>query len=390
MTRARSLAIIGSIVTVTLFALSIPLLVASGSGTDPFGVVYPIPFVAMALIGALIVTRQRRHTVGWLFLAAGSLSIANAFARAYAMYSYEGPGPLPGAAIAAWSAIWTWMPSTSFLALVFVLFPTGSARGRAWRWVSRVMVLLIGLTVIAAVPLLSVPGRTLHELNNPSEVSAGYWLALLSNGPVPALLLVGFVALVVRFVRSRGVERLQMKWFVLGGCLLAIAAAVPFFSSSDDPINTPIGLASVMVGMTAIPVTSAIAILRYRLYNIDRIISRTVSYALVTATLGGLFALVALAPTAVIGTEDSPDWVIAAATLAVVATFRPVRARVQRFVDRRFDRLRYDAARTIEGFASRLREEVDVDALGAELRDVVVSTVHPSHVSLWLRERGRA
>jgi hypothetical protein len=139
--------------------------------------------------------------------------------------------------------------------------------------------------------------------------------------------------------------------------------------------------------LCGIPVASAIAIYRYRLFDIDRLISRSVSYALVTAILGGLFVLITLAPTIVAGREDSPDWLIAVATLLIVALFRPVRRRVQGVVDRRFNRARYDATRTIEDFTAHLRDDIDLDALGAELRSVVVRTMQPSHVSLWVKDQ---
>lgn len=165
--------------------------------------------------------------------------------------------------------------------------------------------------------------------------------------------------------------------------MVLVFVAVPFLFQTPLGPLTPIILTTVV---SMIPVATGIAILRYRLYEIDRIISRTATYAIVTALLAGLYALVALVvPAFFLRTADTPDWLIAGATLLVAAVFVPVRRRVRNAVDRRFNRARYDAARTIEAFAARLREEVDIDLLGAELASMVDSTMQPAHVSLWIK-----
>lgn len=147
--------------------------------------------------------------------------------------------------------------------------------------------------------------------------------------------------------------------------------------------------AALNVAFLALPLAIAISILRYRLYDIDSIISRTISYAVVTGLLGGMFALVVLIPTLLVGTQDTPDYLIAIATLIVAALFRPVGRRVQGVVDHRFNRARYDATRTVDTFTQRLREQIDLDGLGAELARVVDATMHPAHLSLWLRSGTR-
>jgi hypothetical protein len=212
---------------------------------------------------------------------------------------------------------------------------------------------------------------------------------VISQGTLQILLAVGLVTLVLRWFRSRGVERQQMKWFAFGAAVLAAAVVVLLVVSNvqhtDDPTSTPVGVASLLLGLSAVSAAVVVAVLRFRLYDIDRIISRTLSYAAITVVLGGAFALIALVPTALIGSHTkTPQPLIAAATLAVVALFRPVRRRVQNAVDHRFNRARYDAERTIDAFATRLRNEVEIDTLRAELLALVTQTMQPERVELWL------
>jgi hypothetical protein len=203
-------------------------------------------------------------------------------------------------------------------------------------------------------------------------------------------MVLGAASLLVRYRRSHGVERQQLKWIALSGLIAALgglAILINLFVRIPLIENTLVAPALIVVGLGSLPLTSTIAILRYRLYDIDRIISRTVSYALITAVLGAVFVVVAVAPVTFFGSADSPDWVVAIATLMIVAMFRPVRRRVQNAVDRHFNRARYNAAHTIEAFNAHLREQVDIDELGVELRDVVSRTMQPTSVSLWLKSQ---
>jgi hypothetical protein len=196
-------------------------------------------------------------------------------------------------------------------------------------------------------------------------------------------------SVILRFRRARGDERQQIKWFTFAIAILALSVILfPLLETLGIFVvgGEPVGFIVPFLGLLTVPLSIGVAILRYRLYDIERIISRTFSYAIVTAILGATFALLVLLPPVLVGGDSVPDYVIAVATLVVAALFRPVRRRVQDAVDHRFNRKRYDAEHTIEAFTARLREQVDIDALGAELEDVVGRTMQPSHVSLWVRE----
>jgi hypothetical protein len=386
MRRHRAVAVGAAALSVVLYAAIalLALVTPLAENEVPIMLLWPAPFLAMAIVGAVVAVRRPENLTGWLLIGSGLLMVLNASANAYAQYSVAGR-PLPGTDLMAWLAFWTWMPASGFVALVLMTFPTGHSLSRRWRWVTRASVAVVAVVPIAALFTFPARGPAMLDADSPASVPGGVLLAPLATGVLPLLLPIGFVALVVRFVRSRGTERLQMKWFVFGTSILALAGIVPFLLRTEDPMGHPVGLGSVFVGMSAIPVTAGIAILRYRLYDIDRIISRTFSYAIVSAILGGTFALIVLLPPVLLGGDSAPDYVIAVATLVVAALFRPLRRRVQDAVDHRFNRRRYDAEHTIEAFTTRLRAQTDIDELEVELRDLVAGTMHPSHVSLWIR-----
>jgi hypothetical protein len=242
-----------------------------------------------------------------------------------------------------------------------------------------------GLVVIGALALWPLRGVALLRTDGPEQGGVLAALGIVGFLAALAALLVAGASLVVRFRRASGVERQQLKWL-----LYAVAIAIlgtPLLSLA--PSRTPelvVDLASALL-IALIPVAVGLAILRYRLYDIDRIISRTISYGLLTGLLACVYALVVLVLGLLFGGlgAEPPSWAIAAATLAVAALFQPLRRRIQSGVDRRFTRRRYDAARTIEGFSARLRQEVDLDTLSAELLAVVDQTMQPTTASLWLR-----
>jgi hypothetical protein len=218
-------------------------------------------------------------------------------------------------------------------------------------------------------------------IENPEESTVG--VALLGLMTLSAL--VAFVSLVLRFRRSRGEERQQLKWFTYAGALVPLTWLA-------DVLPAPVGDMVSAAPIVFLPAAAGIAILRYRLYDIDRLINRTLVYGLLTALLAGVYAGLVLVLGQLFGGvgKDPPSWVVAGATLAVAALFQPTRRRIQAVVDRRFNRRKYDAAKTVEAFSVRLRDEVDLDALAAELLAVVDQTMQPTTASLWLRQSAKA
>jgi hypothetical protein len=335
------------------------------------------------VVGALIVAHRPGNTIGWIFSAIALLAITGALAQEYANYAFP---TLPGAVLAAWYASWTWFPTLG-LALVFtpLLFPDGRLASPRWRPVAW----LAG-AVTAAITALTALQPTLQvthdrQVANPVGVSA---IENPEQGPTGVvafnllglLIVVAMVSMVVRFRRSRGDERLQLKWFTFAAALLPLVVLGDLL---PDTVSSLL-LAAVIA---LLPVAAGIAILRYRLYEIDRLINRTLVYGLLTVLLAGVYAgLVLLLGQLSGGLGDrTPSWVVAGATLAVAALFQPARQRIQAVVDRHFNRRRYDAARTVEAFSGRLRDQVDLDTLAAELLAVVDQTVQPTRSSLWLR-----
>jgi hypothetical protein len=340
-----------------------------------------VVFAAYLVVGCLILARRPGNIIGWIFTAVGLLTMVAGLADVYARYANAHPGSLPGPLVGIWIQNWIWLPTIQ-LALVFplLLFPTGRSLSPRWRPVTW---LAVGLTAAYAVlgalsPTLQMPnGRTVA---NPIGVTS----IDLDAGPLGAvlsgLLLFVFFAsissLIIRFRRSQGVERQQLKWFTYAGALVLLA---PFSNSLLGNIS--------YVLVIVLPVAVGIAILRYRLYDIDRIINRTLVYGLLTALLAGVYVGVVLVLGQLFGGvgTDPPSWAVASATLGVAALFQPARRRIQTGVDRRFNRRRYDAAKTIEAFSARLRGEIDLDDLTVELLAVVDQTMQPTMSSLWLR-----
>jgi hypothetical protein len=349
-------------------------------------------------MGALIVARRPANRIGWSFVAAGLGLALQGFAIQYAIYALlTDPGALPGAAWLAWISTWLTIPAifSAFAALLLV-FPTGRLLSPRWRPVAWMVVgwivgVAVGnfayspdayLGVEAAVRLGGAAGGILQTIGGLA------WLLAILAIPAAA------ASLVVRFRRSRGQERQQLKWLayaaamvalgVLGTGLIGILDQLGWIRPEfTRPVWTVLGGVAIL-GVTGLPVTAGIAILKYRLYEIDRLINRTLVYGLLTALLAAVYAGLVLTLGQLLGRQNSSP-AVAGATLAVAALFRPGRRRIQRAVDRRFNRRRYDTARTIEAFAARLREQIDLDTISTELVAVVVQTMEPTQVSLWLQ-----
>ena len=345
-----------------------------------------VGFTAFMVVGALIVAHRPGNAIGWIFSAIALLAFTGQLASEYATYAYvTRPRSLPGAILAAWYASWVWFVVVP-LALVFtpLLFPTGRLLSPRWRpvaWLAGVAT--VALTVLGALRAKLELGDQLianpigiGAVENPEVSTIGAGLLIL----LVLLIAVAFVSLVVRFRRSRGEERQQLKWFTYAGGLLPL-------SLLGDFLPAPVGDLVFGVVIVFLPVAAGIAILRYRLYDIDRLINRTLVYGLLTALLAGVYAGTVLVLGQVFGGlgRDPPSWAVAGATLAVAALFQPARHGIQAVVDRRFNRRKYDAARTVEAFSVRLRDEVDLDVLSAELLAVADQTMQPTTVTLWLR-----
>jgi hypothetical protein len=353
---------------------------------------YVLATLSATTVGALLASRRPRHPVGWLLLALGLPVALSGVATGYANYGLKArPGALPAA---DWAALYhgvSVLIALAALQFVLLLTPTGSLPSPRWRWWAWVagIAALLSLAVSLVLPFESPFEATANPLavtGQPGPLLAFSnltWLVTALGLPVAA------GSLVLRFRRARGVERQQLRWLVLAAALAASVLAVTVLALSVGLLGATgdevlLGWVSAVV-LGLMPLATGAAILRYRLYDLDRIISRTVAYGLLTLLLGGGYVLVVLALGQLLGRDSS--LVVAAATLAVAAVFQPARRRIQGAVDRRFNRHRYDAARTIQGFSTRLREQVDLDALTSELLVVADQTMQPTRLSIWLRPR---
>jgi hypothetical protein len=356
------------------------------------GVVAPIlAAVSAATVGAVLASRRPRHPVGWLLLAFSLFANASGVAEAYASYGLLArPGTLPAARHVALYLPALVVMTLALLGFVLLLTPTGSLPSPRWRWWARATVAapLVSLLAITLAP------RTFDQpyqgTENPLDLrglgGAPLVIYQLAFAVTNLAVVVGAGSLVVRFRRARGSERQQLRW-------VALAAALALLGSVVVLAAVAMGASPVLLGWVAgvyiaiVPLAIGAAILRYRLYDLDRIISRTLAYGLLTLLLGGGYAGVVLGLGQLLGRDSS--LVVAGATLAVAAAFQPARRRIQQGVDRRFNRRKYDAARMIEAFSARLRDEIDLDALSTELVTVVDNTFQPTTASLWLRRSGR-
>jgi hypothetical protein len=344
--------------------------------------------MSFPLVGAVIATHRPRNPLGWMFLVIGLCQGLVVFGYEYASYVFRtAPGAAPGGELAIWASQWAWAPGLGLLlTYVPLLFPDGRLPSPRWRpvaWLAAIPIVVI--PVSTAVALWPWRGAALLD---PSGVEQ----AMGDVGPVlgfaPYLLMLGcglacLAALLLRFRRARGVERQQLKW-LLFACAVTIAIFVVVQPNTSNAWR--LGLLLALPFFLAVPVAAGVAILRYRLYEIDRIINRTLVYGLLTAVLGLCYAAGSLLFALVAGAgADPPSWLVAAATLAAAAVFRPIRGRIQAVVDRRFNRRRYHAAKTVEAFSARLRDQVDLDTLSAELVAVADHTMEPTVLSLWLR-----
>jgi hypothetical protein len=353
----------------------------------PYAALTAFVFSVYALVGAFVAARRPRNPVGWL-IGAGALlwTLAVLSSGLYWHMAFGRPDPPAAAEFVAWFGTWSFLPAFTFLlCLVPLLFPTGAPPGPRWRAVVRAGIVAGGLATLSN-GLAPGPLETADYpwVDNPLGIE-GLGLGTLADVSFVVLagaVLAALASLVVRFRRARGIERLQLRWVAAAGCLLVLGAVGG--GAVSGWVGEGAGWLGILLGLLAVAVGVAIAMLRYRLYDIDVVINRTLVYGALTATLAGAYIGSVLLLQLML--SPGSDLAIAGSTLAVAALFGPARARIQSAVDRRFYRRRYDAVRTLESFSARLRDEIDLDALDGELRVVIAETLQPAHVSLWLRE----
>jgi hypothetical protein len=344
--------------------------------------------VGASIVGAIIASRRTHNPIGWLLCVSGLVFGAVMFATEYAIYALlEAPGTLPaGEALVSVNPLW--VLGYNLFVLMLILFPTGQLPRSRWRWV---VYLYVAIALAEVVAMFFLPGTLegFDLIKNPLGIEG----LPIGRKPVQALIftggLVASASLILRLRRGSWVERQQIKW-------LAYAAAVA--TGGSILVYTPpealgarwvtsVGYVVVELGVLGIPISIGIAILRYRLYEIDTLINRTLVYGSLTATLVALYfgGIVVLQRIFVVLTGEKSTLAVVASTLVIAALFNPLRRRMQWFVDRRFYRSKYDAAKTLEAFSVKLRDETDLDALSDDLVGVVRETMQPAHVSLWLR-----
>jgi hypothetical protein len=367
-------------------------------GREPFLASIVVQDVLVALygvLGALIASRQGRNVIGWIFcfvaLSLGAISFASGYAD-YALYARE--NSLPGAVLAAWVPSWMFIPAVYVsMCYLFFLFPDGRPASPRWRPV------IWAATIVAVVATLATafePGRlfSFPTVENPFGLGGSFGrIAIVTNDitdlAAMIVFLVSLASMVARLRRARGRERQQLKWITYAAALTATSFAASFVAGALTdwrPASDAFFVLGV-AGFASIPVAAGVAILRHRLYDIDLLINRTLVYATLTGTLALVYVggVVSLQYAFRALTDGESQLAVVASTLAIAALFNPLRRRIQGFIDRRFYRSKYDAARTLESFAARLRDETDLGALKDELISVVGETTQPAHVSLWLR-----
>lgn len=385
------LALAFAALSLTLTGGGLALHTVGGTMSIGWGLLFVATVVVFSTVGALIVSRQPRNPIGWLFCGVAVLQGAAPLASGYAAYWLAGnAGSATLAHVGAWYSSTSWILSVIAPAMfVMLLFPDGRALSPRWRvlgWCGG-----IGLAIFF-VSYGAQPGplEDFPMLSNPFAIdSPARAIIAVAAASVILIVLVGApLSLALRFRRASSQQRLQIKWLLWAGALAV--ATLGIGAVAYDVLTPDVANAAIMLTLLGIPIATGIAILRYRLYDIDLVINRTLVYASLTVALGAAYlGSVLLLQLALRPLTQGSGLAVAASTLAAAALFRPLRSRIQAVVDRRFYRRKYDAARTIENFGVHLRHEFDLETLAADLRGVVHDTMRPAHVSLWLRRTDR-
>jgi hypothetical protein len=358
---------------------------APSDGSLVEDILLSLAFFSFPVLGALVASRQPRNAMGWIFIAIG-LGVGLLVAGAeYAYYGLVLDNEVPGAAVGAWFEEWLWVPSVGLiLSFALLLFPNGRLPSRRWRWVAWVTGSLIALITLGGMLEERILGHG-YSVDNPIGIP-GLGDVEETWGPVLFLflgcMLLCMLSIVFRFRRSRGDERQQLKLVTFAACFMVVMIVIS--DLLDAFVGDGFGWLFPVVLMVFLA-SIAVAMLKYRLYDIDLVINRTLVYGALTALLAATYLGMVVVLQGAIPAADDSDLTIAGSTLAVAALFRPLRYRVQGFIDRRFYRRKFDAQRTLEAFSASLREDVDLDHLSADLLNVVRDTMQPVHASLWLR-----
>jgi hypothetical protein len=396
-----------------MFVASVPLLVLARSAHIPSSweanltvgdLLGGVIFLIFPLVGALIASRRPRNAIGWILLAEGLLWMFLGMTDYYGLYGVARPGSVPFPVGVAAVNNFMWVPAVGLLGTyVFLLFPDGRLPSRRWRplaWLSGTVIVLVSILVGLT------PGglQNLGGIRNPYALEGYPWLETVAYIVLPLLplcMLASVISLVMRYRRSRGEERQQIKWIVFAASfvgllyLIAMVCAFIFPSGAWFQAGSPLWLDllgyAALISFTLVPIAVGFAVLRYRLYEIDIIINRTLVYGSLTVMLalvyfGGVAGLQRLLAPA---TGQDSQLAIVASTLVIAALFNPMRRRIQRFIDRSFYRSKYDARKTLEAFSAKMRDDTDLNALSDDILAVVRETIQPEHVSLWLRPPDR-
>jgi hypothetical protein len=346
-----------------------------------------------ATVGAIVASRRPENPVGWLLCLSGVATSTSTFTSQYAIYALLAqPNSLPAGEGMAWIASWMLPIMNGLQVSYLMLFPTGRLPSRRWRWLAWLTVAYILVGVITAAFSPGAYMGFLGPIRNPLGIEGftQFYKAVVYTMS-PALFLAAAFSLVVRLRQAVGVERQQLKWlaYAAGGLVIVTILVIITIALDTPRWYEWVANAISVVVTPGVPIAIGIAILRYRLYDIDVIINRTLVYGSLTAVLvalyfGGVATTQAILQ-ALTGREELPQLVVVASTLAIAALFNPLRRRVQNLVDRSFYRRKYDAAKTLETFSAKLRDETDLNSLNSDLLSVVRDTMQPEHVSLWLR-----
>jgi hypothetical protein len=393
--------------TIALFVIFRSAHVPGGSsdGRTISDLLVSVPILAFPLVGAMIASRRPQNPIGWICLADGLLWMLLGLFDYYSVYGLARPGSVPFPATVAGLSLWLWVPTVGLLAIYLVLlFPDGNLPSRRWRplaWFSGAVI------VLASVSSGLTPGpiAELGGVRNPFGLEGQPWVENAVNAVLVLFLvciIASVVSLILRYRRSRGEERQQIKWFAYAasfvglGFVSAMASGLVAFvfapetwegTANSAPLWFDLLFSVVLLSFGGVPVAVGIAVLRYRLYDIDLLINRTLVYGPLTAMLALVYfcGVVGLQAALRSLTGQESTLAVVASTLVIAALFNPLRRRVQGLVDRRFYRRKYDAAKTLAAFSARLRDETDLDTLANDLVEVARGTVQPAHVSLWLR-----